>query len=40
LCRRPKKILLGGGVKVTRSEYDNLKELGLDVMLPPKAAAA
>lgn len=38
--RRPTKIILAGGVKVTRAEYDNLKGLGLDVTLPPKTPAA
>ncbi|GLI62783.1 hypothetical protein VaNZ11_005530 [Volvox africanus] len=36
----PAKIILAGGVKVTRAEYDHLKDLGLDVTLPGKAPAA
>lgn len=38
--RRPAKLVLAGGVKVTRGEYDSLKALGLDIALPAKAAAA
>ncbi|GFR49994.1 hypothetical protein Agub_g12140 [Astrephomene gubernaculifera] len=34
----PSKIILAGGVKVTRAEYDHLKGLGLDVTLPPKTS--
>ncbi|GIL48813.1 hypothetical protein Vafri_5227 [Volvox africanus] len=36
----PAKIILAGGVKVTRAEYDHLKGIGLDVTLPGKAPAA
>ncbi|GLC58166.1 hypothetical protein PLESTB_001326100, partial [Pleodorina starrii] len=35
----PPKIILAGGVKVTRAEYDRLKGLGLDVTLPGKVSA-
>ncbi len=34
---RPSKIVLGSGVKVTRSEYEHIKSLELDVTLPAKA---
>jgi hypothetical protein len=42
-ARRPLRVTLGPGTKITRSEYAELKGLGLDVAAPtapPPAAAA
>lgn len=38
--RRPKKIPLGGGLKITRAEYNALLEAGLDVQAGKAKAAA
>ena len=40
LCPRPKKLPIEPGMKITRSEYNQLKELGLDVQAPQKKAPA
>jgi hypothetical protein len=37
---RPKKIPLGGGLKITRAEYNALLEAGLDVQAGKAKAAA
>lgn len=37
---RPPKLPLEPGMKITRSEYNQLLELGLDVQAPAKKAAA
>jgi len=36
----PKKFPLEGGAKITRSEYNTLLELGMDILIPTKQAAA
>ncbi len=38
-ARRPLRVTLGPGTKITRSEYAELKGLGLDVAAPTAPAA-